>query len=285
MSTVKNKRLFVSDLDGTLLNSQQQLSDRSATLINQAIEQGLQFTYATARSLASSRFVLDQLSISQPIVLYNGAQIYCPQTKRYLQNNHVEAADVEVVMSLIKAANLSPVVHGVDSTGEMRVYFQSINDASTQQWMNSRLANGDKRFRATTDFAELADTQVIEIMAVAEHDKLAALTSALDALPNLHYHLSEDVYYPGYFWLEVLHAKANKGDALQQLKALTGINSTTCFGDNLNDLPMFTIANTAIATANAVEQTKTSACQVIAHHNDDAVAEYLATLNLETHNK
>ncbi|WP_119395348.1 HAD hydrolase family protein [Salinibius halmophilus] len=55
------------------------------------------------------------------------------------------------------------------------------------------------------------------------------------------------------------------------------MNSTTCFGDNLNDLPMFTIADTAIATANAVEQTKSSACQVITHHKNDAVAEYLAT--------
>lgn len=235
----------------------------------------MQFTYATARSLASSRFVLDQLNISQPVVLYNGAQIYCPQTQHYLHNNHVDIPDVDAVMSLMLKANLSPVVHGVDSTGEMRVYFQSINDASTQQWMNSRLANGDKRFRATPDFAELANTGVIEIMAVADHKTLTALTPVFDDLPNVYYHLSEDVYCPGYYWLEVLHAKANKGDALQQLKALTGIDNTTCFGDNLNDLPMFAIADTSIATANAVAQTKAEACQVIAHHNSDAVAEYL----------
>ena len=46
--------LYVSDLDGTLLNSQGEISSYSLKVINELIEQGMKFTYATARSLVSA---------------------------------------------------------------------------------------------------------------------------------------------------------------------------------------------------------------------------------------
>ena len=48
------KTLYISDLDGTLLNSQGKISNYSIEIINHLIEQGMIFTYATARSLVSA---------------------------------------------------------------------------------------------------------------------------------------------------------------------------------------------------------------------------------------
>ena len=48
------KTLYISDLDGTLLNSQGKISDYSIKTINNLINEGMIFTYATARSLVSA---------------------------------------------------------------------------------------------------------------------------------------------------------------------------------------------------------------------------------------
>ena len=61
--TVKKDRvLYVSDLDGTLLNTKDKISDYSVETINALVERGMLFTYATARSLVSASAVARGLS-------------------------------------------------------------------------------------------------------------------------------------------------------------------------------------------------------------------------------
>ncbi|MDF2505564.1 HAD family hydrolase [Clostridium sp.] len=65
--------LYVSDLDGTLLNSNSQLSEESKRIINNLVKKGVKFTYATARSFSSASKILDGLQLSIPAITYNGA--------------------------------------------------------------------------------------------------------------------------------------------------------------------------------------------------------------------
>ena len=51
------KTLYVSDLDGTLLNSDTKLSDKTKKIINQLVKNGMNFTFATARSITSAYVV------------------------------------------------------------------------------------------------------------------------------------------------------------------------------------------------------------------------------------
>lgn len=56
------KTLYVTDLDGTLLNTQNFINPYSIEIINSLVEQGMIFTYATARSLVSASVVTKGLS-------------------------------------------------------------------------------------------------------------------------------------------------------------------------------------------------------------------------------
>ena len=83
------KTLFVSDLDGTLLTSKENISAYSLENLNRLIdEQGLFFTYATARSLNSAAKACWGLRQNLPVILYNGALIMEPASKKVLYNNH-----------------------------------------------------------------------------------------------------------------------------------------------------------------------------------------------------
>ena len=74
------KTLYVTDLDGTLLNTHDTINPYSIEVINSLVDQGMLFTYATARSLVSASVVAKGLSTKIPVIAYNGEFIIHPAT-------------------------------------------------------------------------------------------------------------------------------------------------------------------------------------------------------------
>jgi hydroxymethylpyrimidine pyrophosphatase-like HAD family hydrolase len=94
---------------------------------------------------------------------------------------------------------------------------------------------------------------------------------------NLTYHLAPEAYLGGYF-LTILHPQADKKNGLKRLKEYLGesISEITVFGDNINDLGMFSQAHISVAVANAIDEVKNAATIVLDQTNDeDGVAYYL----------
>ena len=65
--------LYVSDLDGTLLRSNERTSEYTNNVINNLTQKGLLFSYATARSLITAKKVTIGISAEIPLIVYNGA--------------------------------------------------------------------------------------------------------------------------------------------------------------------------------------------------------------------
>lgn len=74
-------KLYISDLDGTLLNNEMMLSEETIEIINSLLEKGLNFTFATARSMDSVEKITNPLKLNLPFVIYNGGAIYDPKKK------------------------------------------------------------------------------------------------------------------------------------------------------------------------------------------------------------
>ena len=67
------KKLYVSDLDGTLLRSNESTSDYTNSVINALVDKGMIFSYATARSLITAKKVTKGIAAKIPLIVYNGA--------------------------------------------------------------------------------------------------------------------------------------------------------------------------------------------------------------------
>ena len=80
----QGKVLYVTDLDGTLLNRHDSVNPFSIQAINTLVENGMLFTYATARSLVSASKVTRGLSTNIPVIAYNGTFIFQPSTGEIL---------------------------------------------------------------------------------------------------------------------------------------------------------------------------------------------------------
>ena len=89
------KTLYVSDLDGTLLNREPRLSAYTAETLNLLIEEGLPFTYATARSVHSARIVAAGLQTRLPVITYNGVFLQDAQTGKVLSRTVFSPEEVE----------------------------------------------------------------------------------------------------------------------------------------------------------------------------------------------
>ena len=74
-TTDPRKFLYVSDLDGTLLDGDGQLPNNSVQRINKLIDNGLNFTIATARNYDSAYPLLKGLNIKHPVILFNGVYL------------------------------------------------------------------------------------------------------------------------------------------------------------------------------------------------------------------
>ncbi|MBR4949636.1 MAG: HAD family phosphatase, partial [Clostridia bacterium] len=90
------KKLYISDLDGTLLQNDCTLSEATIKIINKFIADGGYFSFSTARSPASvSEFVRD-IKLNIPLILMNGAMIYDIQKMKcikieFMEKNHINA--------------------------------------------------------------------------------------------------------------------------------------------------------------------------------------------------
>ena len=75
--------------------------------------------------------------------------------------------------------------------------------------------------------------------------------------------------------LEIQAPGISKASAIRSLAAELGVERTVVFGDNLNDLPMFAIADEAVAVANAEPEVKAAATIIIGPNYTDAVARFI----------
>ncbi|MDF2664073.1 MAG: phosphatase [Paenibacillus sp.] len=245
------KTLYVSDLDGTLLNGEQRLSEETVEAVNDWIAEGGSFSVATARSWDSAGHLLEPLRLELPVVLMNGVFLYDPVEKTYIVSNLL---DRDIAYEIIEA--------------EERIGLRPF-------YVTNRLETGDERFRLVDKFDIPPDEQIMEVNAIGTEAELEEACSLFRGRTDALCHFGPDIYTPGYHWLEINHPRANKRDGVAQLKSFLQAERIVCFGDNLNDLPMFEFADEKYAMGNAHPLVKEKATGVLATNAEHGVARYL----------
>lgn len=104
------KTLYVTDLDGTLLRHDETLSEFTITTINQLIDKGMLFCYATARSAHTACKVTQGLSTHMPMIVYNG--VFIRDGKTNLLSNCFDVGIKDVLHDLLKH-EIYPIVYAM----------------------------------------------------------------------------------------------------------------------------------------------------------------------------
>ncbi|MDP4145488.1 MAG: HAD family hydrolase [Bacillota bacterium] len=266
--------LYVSDLDGTLLNSNQKISEETINILNNLIDKGLNFSIATARSITSASRIIEPLNLKLPIVLHNGVFIYDPIKKENILSNYVEQKAALEMIEICEKYGLSPIVFTTNLNDGDKIFYKGIFNEGEEDFISSRLSNGDKRFNLVDSFPDFQDDCIIAIIIIEQDERLSPLYKSLSEKYEMVYHYTQDIYSK-FYWLEVTSKGANKKEAVKYLKEYLGAEKLICFGDNLNDYPMFEIADEKYAVSNGHHILKENATKIIGSNDEHSVAAFI----------
>lgn len=267
--------LFVTDLDGTLINSKREVPKKSLEILNKLIENGINFTVATARTPATAVEILQNLNLKLPVALMNGVLIYDTKELKYIDIKAIEKETVNKVLDVFKVYNKNPLVYGVKDN-HLWVYHKEFENVYEYNFYKERADKNLKTFVNVENYnGSLSDSNVINFVAFDNYEKIKAIAEEVKCIEGITVNYYKDVYEDCYF-LEAYSSEASKANGIKYLSKYIEYSKVICFGDNLNDIPMFELANEAYATANATEEIKKIATEVIGSCEDNGVAEFLA---------
>lgn len=266
------KTLYVTDLDGTLLNQKDRINPKSIAIINELVDKGMMFTYATARSLVSASVVTAGLSTNIPVIAYNGAFIFQPETGEILSREDFSSSERAYAIEVIRANNILPLVYSFVDGVEKVSWLSGRENDGIRRYLSLR--KGDRRLRPVKDDEELYQGEIFYFTCIGEKSELQPLYDILSKDERYRSTIQQELYRPEYF-CEIMPVNATKAHAIQKLKKIWDCGRVISFGDAVNDIPMFEISDECYAVENAVEELKAAATGIIDSNENDGVANWL----------
>ena len=260
-------KIFFTDLDGTLLNDQKQISAGNMAAIHQALEQGHKIVICTGRALNSAQKLANDLGLTMPgclIIAFNGACIYDIYEKKVLFSQTIPR---EYVLHLFdEARDLGLHIQTYDDTF---VLAEQENDNLLHYCHDTSLD-----YRILPSIQDGLSCDPFKVLAVdySNHETLVQFCNRLQNWSKG----KIDFYFSCDSLLEIVAPGISKGNAILRLcdQLQIPIEATISAGDADNDISMLQTTHTSVVMKNAAPHMYTYATYVTAQDNNhDGVAE------------
>lgn len=268
--------LFVSDLDGTLLNKDQIISDYSKKELNRLINTGVNFAIATARSPATVSEILEGINIKTPVVLMNGVMIFDVENKKYIDVKEIDKDSVKAVIKILEEYNKTFFLYGIKDD-YLWVYHKDFTYDFEKEYYEERCNKPLKSFKKVENYLDvLEDNQIVNFVFFENDEAIAReLFGKIMNVQGVTGNCYKDIYNEGAFFLDIYNKDASKANGIKFLADYVEHSKVITFGDGENDVPMFEIADECYALENASDDLKAIATGVIGNNNEDAVVKFL----------
>ena len=268
----KSRILYVSDLDGTLMRNDETISAYTERTLNELIEEGLAFTYATARSVESARTITGGLRLKLPVVTRNGTVLADNSTGRHLEKALFTEEEIRLLKELLPELPEYGFVSCFIGDEMIKTYIPGKHTPGMEKYL--RKNEHDTRLRPAADPGSMFIGQPGYVTLIDDREKIAPIYERVRNYPGWECLFQKDTYWDEY-WLEICPQNCTKARAVLKLKETFGFEKLVVFGDSVNDLSMFRSADESYAVANAIDELKEAATAVIGSNEDDAVADFL----------
>lgn len=276
------KHLFVTDMDGTLLNEHSKVSPTSAKIISDLSRQGALITVATARTPATVEPLLEDTYTSLPAIVMTGAAMWDRNNRSYVNTHPFDGDADHQLLAVMRSEGIEPFVYTFfDGDPLLHVFRNSPLSDNDIRFMDERRVSGLKEFHIDRPMPEGGHTMLL--FAMGPRERIFAAADKIRALRICSVSAFTDIFGEDTGILELFAPGVSKASAVQALKSQTGADRLIVYGDNLNDLPMMAVADESVAVANALPEVKAAATRVIGPNTADAVARDIMQVYSETH--
>ncbi|MEV7344846.1 HAD family hydrolase [Streptomyces sp. NPDC093544] len=259
-------KLVATDLDGTLLRSDESVSARTREALAAVTAAGAAHIVVTGRAVPWTRHILDDLGYQGLAVCGQGAQVYDAGEHRLLTSVTLDRQLAVLALAKIEA-EVGPLLLAASRDGL---------DGEVLVAPGYRVHEGPLPVVPIKDAADLWAAPLNKVYVqhpTLSDDELAAV--ALEVAGGL-----VGVTMAGAGIVELLPLGLSKATGLSLAARRLGVKAadTIAFGDMPNDIPMFAWAAHGVAMANAHEELKTVADEVTASNEEDGIAVVLERL-------
>ena len=254
------------DVDGTLLNSQGQLTERTVTAISSARDKGATVILATGRSWSELQYGIDAIPDIEYAICTNGLEAY----NRLGEVLYTEQIQPDLARELVTIIRSS--IHGV----------------AIGAGIGSELFAAPKVIEGLVPGIEITSDRLVDdiaqVLTSDVRDLLIYHPSYVNKLDDLFTKVKDvivddrvDIVYSGLPMIEIVPAGSGKGTCLAWLAQQLELKQENvfAFGDGMNDLSMLQWAGTGIAMGQSHQRVKASADLIIGSVDEEGIAEWI----------
>jgi 5-amino-6-(5-phospho-D-ribitylamino)uracil phosphatase len=265
-------RLLAIDIDGTLVNSRNELTPCTCAALERAAAAGIQVVLATGRRYSHALPLVERLGIRVPLVTASGALVKDPTNHATLYRAEFEPAALLAAMRLIDACGYDPVFCA-DTYAEGFDYYLPRADARTPE-LAGYLAMNPGRGRIWPELLTSPPPGLFAGFVTGRREQMLEVEEALqrELSGKLNAHVLRSPRYFGFF-LEVAPTGVTKWSGVLHLAEKWGISQAEicAVGDDVNDVPMIRGAGLGIAMGNAQPEVKAAAQRIAPSHDEDGL--------------
>lgn len=267
----KKVRLIASDLDGTLLDEQKQMSGRNRAALLKAAKQGILFVPTTGRIFSAIPEAIRELPFIRYAITVNGSGVYDRVQEKMLFEAKIPKEEAIRLCRYIRRYGTMFDCY-LEGHGYMERHYYERIDEYCLDVMRPLVRATREPVEDLPAFIEAhGDVQKIQMFFQDMELRTRVFQELAEAFPDL---LATSSIANN---IEVNIRDANKGYALIRLCGLLGIDmaETVAFGDGGNDVTLLQAAGTGVAMANACEEAKAAADAVTLSNTEDGIADFL----------
>jgi hydroxymethylpyrimidine pyrophosphatase-like HAD family hydrolase len=272
--------LIALDVDGTLLDPAGHVSPRTRAAVREALARGVAVVLCTGRVFSQGiRHLSEELGLSLPAIVRNGAAIQDTATGRVLFNRAIPAGAVRAALDVMLAGETVPVVEEGPGRGDELVTLRGATSNPAVRYFARTWLRQDS-FRFVAEGAELyAVREPTFVCAFGTRERTEPVYRALGALPGTKLYWTGDGRFdrplsPEHYCAGISPGDCSKATALAAFAAERGLGmeAVMAVGDFYNDVEMLAEAGLGVAMGHAPEGVRRVAKAVVPDNANDGAA-------------
>jgi Cof subfamily protein (haloacid dehalogenase superfamily) len=269
-------RLLAIDIDGTLMNSRDELTPGTQAALARAAETGVQVVLATGRRYSRTLPLVEPLGIDVPLITASGALVKNPLDHRTFYRAEFEPLLLRNVCRRLDALGYDPLLCA-DTYCDHFDYYHAVEAKKVRRSeLAEYLEMNPHDGRLLPDMLEGPPSDVFLVFTFGPRDEMLAAEAVLEReFPGqLSMNVLRSPRYRGYL-VEITPVNVSKWSAVQRLAQGWNIaESEICaVGDDVNDLAMIRAAGLGVAMGNAVPEVKAAADRIAPTHDEDGLVQ------------
>jgi hydroxymethylpyrimidine pyrophosphatase-like HAD family hydrolase len=170
---------------------------------------------------------------------------------------------------------LTALLYTIENDIQHTYYEPALETAGIRNFREERRERYGKLFIPIEQLEDIPKNDIIYLALLDTFERLSPVRDEMESIDDVSIAFYRNVYTEDLWLLEVFDSSASKENGTCKLRELGGYDWVVGFGDNLNDLPLFTACDEAYAVSNARDELKAEANSVIGGNNDDGVVTWL----------